>query len=231
MKKKNYHPYLLPLVKSYADSKFLKESKIILKFLRKSSLRTVKAVEDEFWIYVQETKPKKKSTSKKPWMPKLYICVQPDYFWPLVFDLVSLSKLEKFSWKFCKDLTIFGRPDKIVIYADSENESRKIFSKVRPLLKGKKFHKLLFARPSKQEGVYFGVDPTFIKKASWRYYRWLLEETLIKPNLKRGTLDHNTRQAIDALNISLKHQGPKSLNPSAKNVKFIKQVWKEINSD
>jgi hypothetical protein len=228
MKKKYNHPYMRPIVRSFEKTDFLKESQVILNFLRKGPLKKVSISEDNYWIFINERKPKKLKNGS--WMPKLYICVLPKYFWSTVSDLILLSREEKFSWKFSKDLKSFSRPDKIIIYADNEGDLKRILKKVQPEIKAKKFHKLEFAKPLSQEGLYMGADPTFIKGASWRLYRWSIEQALIKPNLKKGPLDRNTRQALNAMNVSLKHPGPKRLSPNKKFNKFILEVWKEVTA-
>ncbi len=225
---------MLPLIKSYEKKSFLRESEIILKFLKRSSLKSVNTFEDKFWIYASG-KPKTKKKKRHLWMPKLYICVQPEHYWSVVADLISITNKFKMEWKFSSDLKFFSRPDKIVIYADTSEELKKLIKIIRPRLQGKTFHSLNFAASTtemkfekKHKGMYVGADPTFLKHVSWRLFRWGVNEGLIKPNLKNG-LDKNTRDALNALNISVKHLGPKSLAPKSTNIKFIAEVWKAIH--
>jgi len=237
MAKKTLHPYMRPLVPSYKKKNFLKESDVILKFLCRSSLKRVRWSSDKEWIFINEERKPKKKSKTSGWMPKLYICVQPKYYWGVISDLIDLSHRFRFSWKFCKNFNHFGRPDKIVVYSQNLSDLKRILRLVRPLLNESHFHGLRFASDTVQsglekkgKGIYVGADPVFLKKVSWRYYRWAVNETIIKANLKNGRIDKNTRGALKVMNINLKHPGPLTLMPPQKNNKFIEEIWKEITA-
>ncbi len=222
-----------PLIRSYNSGTFLKESKTVLSFLRSSLLTEVFAREDRDWIFVNRSI----KSAANNWMPKLYVCLQPKDYWPVVALLVGLSQKYKFSWKFCKNLKLFSRPDKIVIYAKGKSDLKRILRVIRPTLKGRAFHGLAFASTTVQSGlektgggIFVGCDPLFLKNSSWRYYRWMLEECVIKPNLKNGKLGEDVKKALKVCNVTLRHSGPKTLMPLKKNNKFIKQLWAEIQS-
>ena len=50
------HPYMKPLVKSFENKKFQTQSKIILKFFKKTVFKRVYSKEDPEWIYISHSK-------------------------------------------------------------------------------------------------------------------------------------------------------------------------------
>jgi len=228
MKTFRLHPYMRPAIKSFENKKFQERSKVIFDFIKKSALKGVFTAQDKHWVFVGYNRKINPSEPKSGWMPKVYICVSPADYWEVIVSLVAITPDMKLSWKFCKNLETFARPDKIVLYFHSSSELKKFVKKIKPFLKGKKSHQLKFAL-SLGSGIFAGVDPTFLK-TSWRYYRWALDESIIKENKKKVPLTKEVREALKKLNINLKNEGPLKLNPSSKNNKFIKKLWKEVNS-
>ncbi len=224
-----------PHLPNFESKSFFSYSQSILLFLKKTALQNLRATQDDHWIFVHEANIK--TAPKNSWTPKMYICVQPNDYWTVVANLITLSRTHHFTWKFCKNMKLMGRPDKIIIYAKNASDLKRIIRLVRPLLANAKFHRLFFASDSVQtklekkgNGIYVGADPNFLKQVSWRYYRWAIEQAIIKPNLKNGRVNSETKKALKILNINLKNQGPLTISPNKKNIQFIKKVWKEIAS-
>ncbi len=229
MANKPLHPYMRPVLRSFENKEFLSQSRVIFKFLTETTLRKVRGAQDKDWVFIHEgAKASQGSQKKRGWLPKIYVCISSKDYWSVVSDIILLSQIAKFNWKFCKNFNLFGRPDKIVIYCGSLSDIKRIIRLIRPILKGKKFHSLQFAE-KRDQGIFIGTDPEFLK-VSWRYYRWAIGEAIIKGYLKKGQISNDTKLALEKLNISLKHQGPRTLIPDKKNNPFIKKIWKEVTS-
>jgi len=229
MAKAQYALYTRPLLKNFQNKNFLNKSKLLLPFIRDTLLKRVRHLEDGHWVFVNPT-----SSRPKGWTPKLYVCVAPQDFWSVVGDLISITREEKLTWKFCKNFKFFARPDKIVIYPVDLKDLKRIIRILRPRLKGKHFHGLQSASSTVQSGLekkgsglFVGTDPAFLKGVSWGYYRWAIEEGIIKANKK---MDNNTKLIIEKLNVTLKHRGPRSFNPNKKNISLVRQIWKQLSS-
>lgn len=236
MDKKFSHPYMRPLYFGFENRKYLRESAIILKFLNATILRRVRQSQDSHWVFIHEGSKKAKPKAKmKSWMPKIYLCVSPRDFWPLITDLIYLSRKNKFKWKFSKHFKTFAKPDKIVMYADNLAELKRIIRIVRPFMRNMNTHRLDFAASSVEmglekhgHGIFVGTDPGFLK-ASWRHYRWAIDEGVIKPNKKHNRLSKELKTVLRKLNISVSHQGPISLSPPVRNNKTVWEIWQALD--
>jgi hypothetical protein len=224
-------------LRDFENKDFVRKSKVIFDFLERSLLKDLRRGKDNYWIYFSGRAYRDRSPLNV-WKPKLYVCVSAHDYWDVIVELVGLFRGKDVRWKFSHYFKSFGHPDKIVIYAESPSELKGLIRKVRPILEGRKFHGLSFAASTgemkleagNKKGLFVGADPLFLH-VSWRNYRRAIEECLIKPNVTKQKLASEVYGVLRRLNVSLRNRGPRSLNPSKKDILFVKRFWREISGE
>lgn len=242
-------PYASPILPEFRSKAFRAETvRAKMSFEKEffSDSRFVKDLQSPWVFFVPKRSEVAKKSAKRvapsqkaapaQWMPKLYICVGVAHYWKMVRRLVDSFKGDT-HWKFLMAPEGYDRPDKIVVYARSQEHLRQIIRKVRPLMPKGGFHGLdhtgstfeLGLERKDHGGLFVGVDLPF--REAWRFYRsfciawadWNEAYLAEQP----GGRDRWFRR----MNLSQTHQGPLSLSPPEADLSHVKRYWKLINPD
>lgn len=170
---------------------------------------------------------------RRPWQPKVYICVRPHDYWPTVLRLLIACEGKR--WKFYSASRGYHRPDKIVVYPEDERDLRSVVLLVRRELQNCRFHSLSHAAATwelglesrSESGLYVGADLTFAG-VSWRLYRavcvgWLQKNAPFV-RMKPGGIE----AWAAALNLSASHRGPASLSPEQSASRAVLRTWQRM---
>lgn len=237
----NIVPYASPLLPQFRSKAFRAETlraKASLEAVFFDDARFVKGLQSPWTSFVPKQRavsPAEKATAARQagWVPKLYVCVGASQYWKVVRRLVDSLKGTT-HWKFYMAPDGYDRPDKIVVYARSARHLGEVVRKVRPLLPKHGFHKLhhtastaeLGLEGARNHGLFVGIDPPF--RESWRIYRsfciawadWNADYLAGRPG--------GRARWFERMNLSDKHQGPRSLEPPFSDLAHAKRYWKHI---
>lgn len=170
-----------------------------------------------------------------PWTPKLYACVGPQSYWPMIVRLIERMHSSRVTWKFFMAPSGYERPDKICFYFRSAEELRAFVPWLRPLMPQRGTHVLhhtastfdLGIEPEGTRGLFVGIDPPL--PLSWRIYRCLC---VAWAEVNRSYLEERRGGADEwfvRMNISRVHEGPHTLTPDPKDEAFVKRAWSFID--
>lgn len=232
-------PYTSPIIGRFMTRPFLTKSREEISRLRRLRIEGISITKRNQWFQfaAHGRKHKKRANGSNHWHHKLYICVTPRAYWLTVRRLVSQTKTARLTWKLWTHLRSYSRPDKIVLYCNDGIDLKRKTALVRRILGYGNSHLLghaCLASCHKLEksgkGLYVGMDPSFLK-TSWRYYRCIVGAHLA---INKEYYRKRTPELIEflkTLNVSLEHEGPRSLNPSKKYIPTIRRVWNAITKE
>lgn len=176
------------------------------------------------------------SKSKKLWRAKVYICLSAKDYWRGILALGRCMKRNALPWKFYRTEKGNDRPDKIVVYFDSERALRAAIPRIRKALEGCSFRTMHHAASTADmgfedrsaKGLYVGSDPTFIPYTSWRGYRCLTYAWLTKSRDYLESLPGGIERWCERMNISLDHEGPRTVEPRRDHSAYVRRYWRLI---
>lgn len=187
---------------------------------------------DNGWIYCNMRRPG--GPRENPyWQPKLYLCVRAKNYWPCIARLAPALADAGVPWKFHTGKSHADRPDKIVLYPDPAKLSS-VVSLMRRLAAGSSFHEMTHAAPvaayglerAGEKGLYVGADPQFLRQASWRIYHCFLGAWAELNRDEIESLPGGRARWMRRMNLSLDHEGPRSLRPPRGDMKYVARYWK-----
>lgn len=233
---KNWAPYCSPLAADYETERFRAATRRWRAGISQALLQDGLAPRKRTggWVYRYGAEG---ITSASPeWFVKVYACVAADCYWPCVHRLLTAAKPLPCVWKYYDHPAGWERPDKIIFYAGAR--VRTLVARLRPLLRGFRFHPLRHAasacelglEPRGPGGIFVGADPSFLEE-SWRMYRCLCVAWADLNRDYLAELPGGVKRWHAKMNISLEHEGPASLAPNAKNKTFIRRNWRKISPD
>jgi len=224
-------PYPAPILRDYRRALFVRETRTLgpivqdLAFKRGLKRRGP-------WLGASRSSP------NQLWLPKLYVCVRAAHYWAVVRRILIDSRFRRYGWKFYSPLDnlFYERPDKIAFYCPSRRAIKTLISYLRHTLKGSAYHPLRHAARTSRyglelvgsRGLYVGLDPLFLKGVSWRSYRALaISWAKVNPDHLEG-LPGGSAGWLRRMNLTLSHEGPRTLTPQDSDIPFIRRYWRMI---
>jgi hypothetical protein len=223
-------PYTTPWLPEYLSGAFARATRVAAPMIQAMVDQTPGYRRDGPWVMRAD-----KARQRRPWQPKLYVCVRARDYWRVVAGLVVLFDDDELQWKFfLGDRKYYARPDKIVVYPSSEADLVGRIRQLRPLLDGARFHSLAHVASTVDmgmerrgaRGLFVGSDPTFLE-SSWRSYR---STCLAWYSTNRRYLDarHGSSGWLKLMNLSSRHEGPVSVCPEGMDVRAVRRFWKSM---
>ncbi|MFO0665256.1 MAG: hypothetical protein U0174_14975 [Polyangiaceae bacterium] len=172
----------------------------------------------------------------RAWKPKLYVCLGAKDYWPGILALARVTRKHPVQWKFHRHKLGLDRPDKIVFYFRSERELRAYLPRIRRALAGRSFRTMHHAastaamgfEPASAKGLYVGADPHFLRPTSWREYRCMIQAFIMKFSDYLEGLPGGLERWCERMNVSLAHEGPRTLSPTRDNRAYVRRYWRMI---
>ena len=173
------------------------------------------------------------------WQPKVYVCVGPRDYFSTVTKLLNAFEHATMRLKFYRAPlepwpASYGRPDKIVFYPRKDTNLRSLIRTLRTLVVGASVHPMRHAATpyelglerEPKDGIRIGCDPMFLKDGpSWRGYRTLV---CAFAEANRDYFERRPRGLegwLDRMNVSTRHEGPRSLSPPQADRAYVKRYW------
>src|SRR5437879_11304579 len=145
-------PYASPIVSGCRSAAFMKTSRKwpqqLSHVLARASTGKFSMLAGQPWVFHMP----ERALRPLDWRPKLYVCVGARSYWPTVLRLIHCEALRRTHWKFFDGPTGYERPDKIVVFADSPLQLRRLIKEIRPLLPATGLHSMRHAAPAAAYG-------------------------------------------------------------------------------
>lgn len=185
------------------------------------------------------------------WRIKLYLCVEAPDYWAVVERVLTSVAVARH----CTGMKVmvfadpalsirgarfadmvFARPDKIVVYCGAMDQLEPLLESIADARQAASCHSLGHTcRPHhydllsahRDDGIHVGLDPRFLP-ISWRSYRPVV---LTWTQVNRDALREEWASEaawLEAMNISIAHEGPLSLSPTVETNRFITAQWRRI---
>jgi hypothetical protein len=231
-------PYARPILTDYQSLSFRRECKKWAPRVSEicSTSKYFFRLSGEPWIR-HSSRQRTRNVKQPPWTLKIYVCVAARHYWPVVMGLIDRFSSDNMSWKFFLAPKGFARPDKIVFYPRTRRELSRLVKKLAKEISKRSLHDLRHAALAEEfglariglRGIYLGMDPAFLPM-SWRMYRCICAACAERNVGYLQSLPGGRERWFRRMNLSTRHEGPATLRPSLRDIRYIQKYWKVITA-